>query len=195
MGKKNQVMEFVSVKKKNKGRTLLKIIVVVAAVKGAMKVISMYKEKQSKAQEDQNDVEGVKTYFGFMNGQQIRLDEEEVETIHLKATMSGIDLDLRHAIIPKELFITGKLMLSGLSIRVPENVKVKTNCSIKLGACNNTVPSYLEEELPTIYIELDAFMSGIDVRVGIQEENIEEVEDEEDSENAGEDIFEEVDTL
>ena len=180
MSKKNEIVPVIP-KKKSKGKTVVKVIVAIAAIQGILKVVSMY---QNKKNEKQSDIEGTKKYNVWMNGKQERLEEEELRSIEIQAVMSGIDLDLSKLKIKEDMFISGKAIMSGVCIRVPEDINVKLNCKTVLGACANSVPKYFDETLPTIFVEVDGIMSGIAVKLG-KTDDIEN--DENDSEKKGSD--------
>ncbi len=180
MSKKNEIVPVIP-KKKSKGKTVVKVIVAIAAIQGILKVVSMY---QNKKNEKQSDIEGTKKYNVWMNGKQERLEEEELRSIEIQAVMSGIDLDLSKLKIKEDMFISGKAIMSGVCIRVPEDINVKLNCKTVLGACANSVPKYFDETLPTIFVEVDGIMSGIAVKLG----KIDDIEnDVNDSEKKGSD--------
>lgn len=161
MSKKNEIVPVIP-KKKSKGKTVVKVIVAIAAIQGILKVVSMYKNKKN---EKQSAIEGTKKYTVWMNGKQERLQEEELRSIEIQAVMSGIDLDLSKLKIKEDMFISGKAIMSGVCIRVPEDINVKLNCKTVLGACANSVPKYADETLPTIFVEVDGIMSGIAVKL------------------------------
>ncbi|WP_312368972.1 LiaF domain-containing protein [Lachnoclostridium sp.] len=171
MSKKKEIVPVLP-KKKSKGKTVVKVIVAVAAIQGILKMVAFYKNKKN---EKQPENEGTKKYAVWMNGKQVRLDEEELRSIEIQAVMSGIDIDLTKAKIHEDMFISGKAIMSGVCIRVPEDINVKMNCKTILGACANSVPKYFDETLPTIFVEVDGVMSGIAVKIG----NTNEIENDE----------------
>lgn len=174
MGKKNEVM--VS-NKKSAGSKIFKAIVFLGMVNGALKLYSMYKENKENATA-KNEGNEVKVYKVFMNGRQIKLDGEKVEGIFLKAYQSGINLDLRNAIITEDVFITCKSIMGGIDIRVPDGMEVVLDSKSILSGVSNTVPKYMSYEGPVIYIDFDGFMSGLSVRPSTQtSEKSEEDED------------------
>lgn len=166
MSKKKEIVPVIP-KKKSKGKTVVKVIVAIAAIQGILKVVSMY---QNKKNEKQSETQGTKKYTVWMNGKQERLEDEEIRTIEIQAVMSGIDLDLSKLKIQEDMFISGKAIMSGVCIRVPEDINVKMNGKTVLGACANSVPKYFDETLPTIFVEIDGVMSGIAVKLAKSEE-------------------------
>jgi hypothetical protein len=194
MSKKKEIVTVVP-KKKSKGKTVVKVIVAIAAIQGILKMVEFYKNKKDKKQPEAT---GTKKYTLWMGGKQVRLDEEELRSIEIKAVMSGIDIDLTKTMIHQDMFITGKAVMSGVCIRVPENINVKMNCKTILGACANSVPKYFDETLPTIFVEVDGIMSGIAVKIGNTDEiendeveNFENFENDSDKEDSDEAILNE----
>ncbi len=166
MSKKKEIVPVIQ-KKKSKGKTVVKVIVAAAAIHGVFKMIAKYQHKKN---EKQSVEEGTKKYNVWMNGKQVHLEDEEIRSIDIQAVMAGIDLDLSKLKIQEDMFISGKAIMSGVCIRVPEDINIKMNCKAVLGACENSVPKYLDETLPTIYVEVDGIMSGIAVKLGTTED-------------------------
>ncbi|ABX41663.1 LiaF domain-containing protein [Lachnoclostridium phytofermentans] len=187
MFKKKEIVP-VTPYKKSKGKTVVKVIVAIAAIQGIFKIVSFYKNKKN---ENQSTDAETKKYTVWMNGKQVRLDEEEVRSIDIQAVMSGIDIDLTKAKIHEDMFISGKAIMSGVCIRVPEDINVKMNCKTILGACANSVPKYFDETLPTVFVEVDGIMSGIAVKIGKTDET-EYDESDSDKKDSDEEDFDQV---
>lgn len=170
MGKKNEVVKIVPKKRKSTGKKVIKVVVAIAAMNGALKLYSMYKENKENEQDNNKD-NSVKKYNVYMNGRQIKLDGEAIQGVFIKTIMGGVDLDLRKAIITEDVFITCKGVMSGISIRVPEHVNVSVDVKGFMNGISNTVPKHFEDEVNTIYIDGDCAMSGISVRQSMDEEN------------------------
>jgi hypothetical protein len=159
---KIEKLNVVPVKKTSAGKKVVKAIVVIAAVNGAIKLISMY---SSKKENSKNLPEGEYCYKLMMNGKQLSFNDQVVKKITLSAKMSGIDLDLSNIEDLDGLQIYCKGWMSGICIRVPENITVKTDLKIRAGGISNSVPSYIDENLPTIYISGKVYLSGVDIRL------------------------------
>lgn len=163
MGKKKELITAATSKKKSKGRRVVKLMFAIAAINGALKLYSMYKENKENESGKNKDNE-VKVYKVFMNGRQVKLDGEIIQGIFVKAYLSGVDLDLRNAIITDDVFITCKSILSGISIRVPDGVNVEVSGKNILSGLDNSVPEIFDKEVPTIYIDAASYLSGIAIK-------------------------------
>ena len=161
--KKNTIMEFIPTKKKSKGHKVIKAVMAVIAINGALKLYSMYRENKDN-EKGKNEGNEVKVY---------------------KAYMSGVDLDLRNAIITEDIFITCKSIMSGISIRVPHGVNVELDGKCVLGSMDSSVPEALEKVGPTVYVDANLMLSGLAVQAGKKQSKDSEKTNEEDS------IFEE----
>ncbi len=64
MSKKKEIVPVLP-KKKSKGKTVVKVIVAVAAIQGILKMVAFYKNKKN---EKQPENEGTKKYAVWMNG-------------------------------------------------------------------------------------------------------------------------------
>ncbi|WP_066716101.1 LiaF domain-containing protein [Clostridium sp. Marseille-P299] len=182
--KKNTIMEFIPTKKKSKGHKVIKAVMAVIAINGALKLYSMYRENKDN-EKGKNEGNEVKVYKACMTGREIKLDGEKVQGIFIKAYMSGVDLDLRNAIITEDIFITCKSIMSGISIRVPHGVNVELDGKCVLGSMDSSVPEALEKVGPTVYVDANLMLSGLAVQAGKKQSKDSEKTNEEDS------IFEE----
>ncbi|WP_455717918.1 LiaF transmembrane domain-containing protein, partial [Anaerosporobacter sp.] len=71
------------------------------------------------------------------------------------AVFGGIDLNLKNAIIDKDVIIDVTAIFGGIDIYVPSNVRVVVNCTAILGGVDNktVTPSMAEGmNMPTIYV-------------------------------------------
>lgn len=159
---KNEKLSVVPVKKTSAGKKVAKAIFVIAAVNGAFKLISMYSSKKTSSK---NLPEGEYRYDLMMDGKQLSFKDQIVKKITLSAKMSGIDLNMNNIEDIDGLRINCKGWMSGICIRVPENIAVKTDIKIRAGGLSNLVPSYVEENLPTIYISGKVYLSGVNIRL------------------------------
>lgn len=100
-----------------------------------------------------------------LSGKTVRFDNELVTNGMFSAVLGGIDLDLRHAIIRDSVVIETKVLLGGIDILVPRDVRVVVNCVPILGGVDDkTVTPPGGGYLPTIYINGTCVLGGIDVK-------------------------------
>ncbi len=155
--------ELVKVKKR-KSRKLVKFIFAYAAVRTTVKVAGKMIEKYN----EDNNITGSSDELNYsiaFNGRSVKIEDEPFNGAIINSICGGIKLDLSNAIIEDDVNIYCKNTMSGISILVPENVKVDISSKSLLSAVNNSVRSTDDDTVPTIHIHADNFMSGIDVKV------------------------------
>jgi predicted membrane protein len=87
--------------------------------------------------------------------------------VAVTAVFGGIDLNLRNAIIDKDVIIDVTAIFGGIDIYVPSNVRVVTNCTPILGGVDNktVAPSMTEGmNMPTIYVNGACIFGGVDIK-------------------------------
>ena len=162
--KKNEVADVTKAEKKCTAKKVIKVIAIIAAINGAVQLIAKAKQKKDAVNEEKNGNSNIKVYDVFMNGKSIKIEDEEFEGIVVKSVMGGVDIDLRNAIIKKNVYITIKNVMSGVSIRVPEGVNVKLESRDVLSGSDNLVPEYEGEDVPVIFVETKSYLSGLSIR-------------------------------
>lgn len=154
--------EYVKVKKRKK-RRLVKYVfayaVIRTTVKTAGKLIDKYNEGPEIA-----EAGDVLNYSIAFNGRNIKIEDEPFTGARINSVCSGLKLDLSNSIIEDDVNIYCKSTLSGISIIVPENVKVDISAKSKLSGVANNVPNTNDDTVPTIHIHTENLMSGLDVK-------------------------------
>lgn len=159
---KNKNKELLRNRKTSTGKKMIKAVAIIAAVNGGIKLFSMYSSRRS----NQVDLPKGEFFFHFvMDGKQIYLDEDKVEKITLCSKMSGIDLDLGKVKELDGLRIECKSFMSGICIRVPKDISVKIEAKQRFSTILQSVPKYLDDSLPTVYITGNVYLSGINIRL------------------------------
>ncbi|MBE5959796.1 MAG: hypothetical protein E7256_00175 [Lachnospiraceae bacterium] len=162
--KKNEVANVTKAENKSTVKKVFKVIAIMAAVNGVIQLIAKAKQKKDAVNEEKNGNSNIKVYDVFMNGKSIKIENEEFEGIVVKSIMGGVDIDLRNAIIKKNVYITVKNIISGVSIRVPQGVNVKLESRDFLSGSDNLVPEYEGEDVPVIFVETKSYLSGLSIR-------------------------------
>lgn len=107
---------------------------------------------------------GYKNYTALLSGKDVRIVNEIFEGANVTAILGGIELDLKNAIIEKDVRIEVSTILGGIDIYVPQNVKVVVDCNSILAGVDNCVLSPVQENLATIYIYGTCILGGIDIK-------------------------------
>lgn len=87
--------------------------------------------------------------------------------VAVTAIFGGIDLNLRNAIIDKDVIVDVTAVFGGIDIHVPSNVRVVSNCTAIFGGVDNktVTPSMTEGmNMPTIYVNGACIFGGVDIK-------------------------------
>lgn len=87
--------------------------------------------------------------------------------VAVTAIFGGIDINLRNAIIDKDVIIDVTAIFGGIDIYVPSNVRVVSNCTAIFGGVDNktVTPSMTEGmNMPTIYVNGACIFGGVDIK-------------------------------
>ena len=101
-------------------------------------------------------------YSAVFSGQDIDLDKLEFKGTTLNAIFGGVKLDLRNAIIKKDVVITGKAIFGGIDIYTPDNVNVQVKSNSVFGGVENKNKN--NDKKITIYIDATCVFGGIDIK-------------------------------
>lgn len=107
---------------------------------------------------------GKKTYNAVFSGANVRADGETFEGATINTTFGGIDLDLRNAVIEKDVMIQATCIFGGGDIFLPGNVRVQVGGTHILGGVDNKFRNSTEENAPLVYIDATCIFGGIDIK-------------------------------
>lgn len=107
---------------------------------------------------------GYRFYNIRMDGREIVYRNEPFHGLGLKTVCGSVTLNLRDAIITKDVNIDINASLSGVEILVPRNINIVVIGNPVLGGIdNNTVAPPPGNTFPTIYIKAECSLSGVDI--------------------------------
>lgn len=98
------------------------------------------------------------------SGQNINFAGEEFKGKTVGAVFGGLKLDLRKAIIKKDVVINAKAYFGGIDILVPDDVVVKIKSNSIFGGITNKKDSTPDGKVPTIYINGTAIFGGVEIK-------------------------------
>ncbi|MGB8453328.1 MAG: hypothetical protein WCD89_13485 [Anaerocolumna sp.] len=149
--------------KKRKGRKLYKYIFAYAAIRTTVKVAGKLIDNYN---EDSEIMEAgdVLNYSIAFNGRNVKIENEPFNGAIINTICSGLKLDLSNAIIEDDVNIYCKSTMSGISIIVPDNVKVDISAKSKLSGVANNVRNVDDDAAPTVHIHMENLLTGIDVK-------------------------------
>lgn len=99
-------------------------------------------------------------------GRDIRVDNSYFNGADLSALFGGIDLNLKNAMIQKNVTIEVKAVFGGIDILMPPNVRVVVDVTPILGGVENgtSAPLGADENTPTVFIKGTCMFGGLEVK-------------------------------
>jgi len=122
---------------------------------------------QNGGQFDQNAGDGDKVICSAVfAGREIRVDNSLFQGADLTAMFGGIDMNLKNAIIQKNVTIEVKAIFGGVDIIMPSNVRVVVDVSTIFGGVDNgtRTPLGADENTPTVFIKGTCIFGGVEVK-------------------------------
>lgn len=99
----------------------------------------------------------------IFSGQDIKVDNEKFSGKSISAIFGGIKLDLRKALITKDVVINCKAIFGGVEIFIPDNVKVQVTSNSAFGGVTNKTICDNNSKI-TIYIDATCVFGGVDIK-------------------------------
>lgn len=121
---------------------------------------SKINRKISELNKNSKSKKNVSAYF---SGQKVAYSKEEFDGINMEAVFGGIKLDLREAIIKKDVVINARVIFGGIDILVPENINVVVSSSSMFGGVDNKREINQDNKI-TIYVNGSSLFGGIDIK-------------------------------
>ncbi|HEX3077426.1 MAG TPA: LiaF domain-containing protein, partial [Lachnospiraceae bacterium] len=102
--------------------------------------------------------------FGSRN---LNYNNMHFDGVAVTAVCGSVQINLRNAIIDRDIIIDVTTILGGVDIYVPNDVRIIINCTPILGGIDNKTinPSMSEGvNMPTIFINGSCILGGIDIK-------------------------------
>ncbi|MEE0776869.1 MAG: LiaF-related protein [Bacillota bacterium] len=100
----------------------------------------------------------------FCSGQELRVVDAPYHGGAISATMGGVELDLRRAVITEDITIKASTFMGGIEITFPPNVRVEVNSSPFFGGVDNKIISVVSPSAVTVYLECRPVLGGIELK-------------------------------
>jgi len=137
---------------------------IIIAVIGIKMIVSAFRKNKSARVISKIKVEGRDAQSGVavFCGTELDFDNTVFDGADLVAVFGGVDCDIRHAIIDRDVVINVTCVFGGIDIKVSDNVKVVNNTTCVFGGVDvhNSNPNAPY----TLYIEGTCMFGGIDVK-------------------------------
>lgn len=143
-------------------KLLIPMLLVILGLSMVFKDIfnSKINRKISELNKNSKSEKNVSAYF---SGQKVAYSKEEFDGINMEAVFGGIKLDLREAIIKKDVVINARAIFGGIDILVPENINIVVSSSSMFGGVDNKREINQDNKI-TIYVNGSSLFGGIDIK-------------------------------
>lgn len=108
---------------------------------------------------------GKKNYTGILASNKVQCTDEFTGA-ELTVVAGNIELDLRNAVISRDIVIDVNCFLGGIDIFLPSGVEVSVSCVPIMGGVESKINGTFtrKENKATVYIRGTCFMGGIEIR-------------------------------
>ena len=103
-------------------------------------------------------------YTAIFGGQDIRIDGEKFSGATVTCIFGGVELNLRDAIIDRDVEIVVTAIFGGAEIFMPPNVKVKAITTPIFGGVSNRALSSTDENAHTVYVNCTCIFGGLEIK-------------------------------
>lgn len=103
-------------------------------------------------------------YCSTFSDQTIKFDDEEFKGTDLKTIFGSITLDLKNSKIKEDIAINATCIFGGITIYVPDNIKIKIKSSSIFGGVDEKRKNNSDEKEFTIYLNGSCIFGGIVVK-------------------------------
>jgi predicted membrane protein len=109
-----------------------------------------------------SDPSSIVRMTALFSGQDYESNHQPFHGADVKAFFGGVDMDIRNAIIDKDVRVDALCMFGGIDIFVPENIPVKVQSTAIFGGVDNMAK--YNAGSPCIYIYATCVFGGIDIK-------------------------------
>ncbi len=103
-------------------------------------------------------------YCATFGGQDIEFNNEKFDGCSLTAVFGGLECDLRDAIIDTDVVIDVSAIFGGITIYVPDDVKVKITSTQIFGGVSDERKKKNKDAEKTLYIKATSLFGGVDIK-------------------------------
>lgn len=107
---------------------------------------------------------GDKEYCAIFGGQTIDFSKEKFEGCTLTSVFGGVKCDLREAKITEDVKIKVNSIFGGVTILMPNDVKVKVDSIPIFGGVSNNHSNASKDSAKTVYVNATSMFGGVDIR-------------------------------
>ena len=101
---------------------------------------------------------------GVFDGRKVHYDGQVFEGATVSAVFGGVNMDLRSAVIERDVRIDATAIFGGIEIFVPANVVVRIMSTPVLGGVTNKAAAPTEVPCHTLYVNATCVFGGVDIK-------------------------------
>lgn len=144
-------------------KLILPVILVAIGVSFIFKDV-INSKVNNKVKELNRERQNIKEYWATFGGQDVNFANEEFQSCNLTAIFGGVKCDLREAIIKEDSIINISSIFGGVSIYVPDNIKVNVSSIPIFGGVSDERKNITKDGKITIYINATCVFGGVQIR-------------------------------
>lgn len=103
-------------------------------------------------------------FCACFSGQNIKFDDQEFKGCEVNAIFGGVTLDFRNANIKDDSVIEAAAIFGGITILVPEDLKVEVKSTSIFGGVNNKTKYNKKKSKTTIYVNGCSIFGGVEIK-------------------------------
>lgn len=119
---------------------------------------------RSGAKRSQNTSTNSEDITAILAGVNSRNVSKDFMGARVTAILGGVEMDLSKASITKDAVLEVMVLMGGIELRVPENVIVKNRSLCLLGGIEDKTTPQDDKNAPTLYIDGNITMGGIEIK-------------------------------
>lgn len=105
-----------------------------------------------------------KEYAATFGGNKVDMTNEVFEGAELTAVFGGVELNLINSIIKEDQVINATAVFGGITIKVPDTIKVKVKSTPIFGGVENKTKGNTQENVPTLYVNALCMFGGVEIK-------------------------------
>ena len=110
------------------------------------------------------DASDFPTYQAYLGATVAKNTSPDLKGAKIQAFMGGAEIDFRQAKVLGDIEITVTAVLGGVELFVPLNVRIEVRGTPVLGGIENTANFPHQENGPTVFINCNAVLGGIEIK-------------------------------
>ena len=103
-------------------------------------------------------------FCACFGGQTVKFDDQDFKGAEVNGIFGGITLDLRNAKIKDESVIEAAAVFGGVTILIPEDLKVEIKSTSVFGGVSDKTKNKEKKDKVTLYVNACSIFGGVDIK-------------------------------